>query len=87
MFQIQALSFNLDEDEDEEGDEDEVPSLKRKPESTITSESVADVPIKEEPLDQDLNEYMAAMEQQAIDKMMGERNSGVNLHWMPHMPH
>ncbi|XP_034249592.1 protein FAM50 homolog [Thrips palmi] len=72
--QIQALSFNLEEDEDEEEEEHAMPSLKRKPEATVTSDSIADVPIKQEPLDQDLNEYMAAMEQRAIDKMMGERN-------------
>lgn len=54
------------------------PVLKRKPEATVTSDSVADVPIKEEPLDEDLTEYMAAMEKQAIDRMMGERSGGVS---------
>ena len=73
------MSFNLDEDEDEEGEEDAASSLKRKPEATITSDSIADTPIKQEPIDQDLNDYMAVMEQQAIDKMMGERNSGVSI--------
>ena len=34
--------------------------------------------IKEEPIDHDLSDYMAAMEKQAIEKMLGERKGDVS---------
>ena len=73
--QIQALSFNLDEDEDEDGDdEDQKPNTSRLQSASSAADSgMETVVVKQEPVDQDLNDYMAAMEKQAVERMLGER--------------
>lgn len=47
--------------------------------SSVTNNETDSVVIKQEPVDQDLNDYIAAMEKQAVERMMGERKGEVSL--------
>lgn len=82
--QIQALSFSVDEDEDEDGcEDDDGPSASHKSGTAATSSTeegtVPNIAIKEEPVDQDLIEHMAAMQEAAVDRLLGELKGDVKV--------
>lgn len=82
MYQIQALSFNLEEEEDDDDEgEDSTSKISSAGTSSAMQETVLPpgVSIKEEPEDQELIDQMAAIEKQAVEQMFGQLKGGVSL--------